>query len=538
MRLSEVIRLIDGKLFCEDEAEGKIIMSREYSHAIASDLMSNVMLDTRDDSILITSLVNSQVIRASEMMNITCIIITCGKTVTETMVELSANRNIALVETQDTTFTVCGKLHNCGVTEGPLHLDHGHVTSIRLDRDLCIGCIHCARHCSTEAIRVRDWKAQINPERCVECGMCVKVCPRHAIAPIVDTLDALKEYDYKVAIPSSAFYSQFKNVKSRNHLLTSLKKIGFDDVYEEAIGAEMISYATKKKIRSGKAKFPLISSSCPAILNLIEIKFPNLIDHVLEYRTAVEVTAEIAREETEKKYPGKRVGIFFIAPCTAEMSYVKESDEVVETEIDEMVAISELYRPVSEALKILDDEDVEDLERSGVMGLRWASPGGESLALTTDKFIAVDGIQEAIDIFEQLDNEKLEDVEFIEAEACAGACSCGALTLENNYISKVNLKKLVDEAKEKYGYAFLNTPGDERKLQRNRPLRHRPVYQLDKDLNISLKKMEEIGRVLKTLPGVDCGVCGSPTCKAFAEDVVRGLITEKACVLLKRRRER
>ena len=119
MELKKIISMIGGKILYGTEE----ILRREYSYAVASDLMSNVMLDTADDSILITSLVNPQVIRASEMMNITCIIITCGKTVTDAMIELAANRNIALVKTDDTTFTVCGKLHSHGLREGPLSFE-------------------------------------------------------------------------------------------------------------------------------------------------------------------------------------------------------------------------------------------------------------------------------------------------------------------------------------------------------------------------------------------------------------------------------
>lgn len=534
MELKEIIRLINGKLLYESDG----ILERDYSHAIASDLMSNVMLDTADDSILITSLVNAQVIRASEMMNITCIVITCGKTVTDVMIELAKNRNIALVETKYTTFTVCGKLHNIGITEGPLSFDDKNITSIKLDPKRCIGCIHCVRSCPTEAIRVRSWKASVNADRCIECGLCINVCPRHAIKPIVDTIESLSDYDYRIAIPSSAFFGQFRGVKSRNHLLTALKQIGFDDVYEEAIGAEIISYATRKKMESGDAKKPLISSGCPAVLKLIQIRFPNLLGNLLDYRPPVEIVAAMARKEAEERHPDKKIGIFFIAPCTSKISFIRESDEVIEKDVDEMVAITEVYRQVRCNLKDLKDEDVEDLEKTGVMGLRWANPGGESIALGTDKFIAVDGIDKVIDIFEKIEDDKLEGVEFIEADACVGGCCGGSLTVEDCYSAKANLKVIVDEAKEKYGDRILNISDDEKKLVRNRDLNYRPVLQLDEDLNVALKKMEEMGKIVKNLPGVDCGVCGAPTCKAFAEDIVRGLITERACIILNRTRGR
>lgn len=532
MELKEIVRLINGRLL--DEVEG--VLEREYSYAVASDLMSNVMLDTADDSILITSLVNSQVIRASEMMNITCIVITCGKPVTDTMLELARNRNIALVETRDTTFTVCGKLHSSGLREGPLSFEADHVTSIQLESERCIGCIHCVRNCPTEAIRIRGWKAVVSPERCIECGMCVKVCPRHAIRPVVDTLDALGDYDYKIAIPASAFFAQFKNVKSRNHLLTALKQVGFDDVYEEAIGAEMVSYATRKLLKKGNGPLPLISSGCPSVLKLIQIRFPNLLEHVVDYRPPVEVAASLARRTAEEKYPGKKIGIFYIAPCTAKISFIKESDEIIESDIDEMVAISEIYRLVLENLKKLDEAQVENLERTGVMGLRWTNVGGECLALGTDKFLAVDGINEVIDIFEKAEDEKLDGVEFIEADACIGGCCGGSLTVENSYSAKANMKVILDEAKEKYGERILNISQDEHALARNRELHYRPVLRLDADLTVSLKKMEEMGRIVRTLPGIDCGVCGAPTCKAFAEDIVRGLTTERACIILSRTR--
>ena len=107
-------------------------------------------------------------------------------------------------------------------------------------------------------------------------------------------------------------------------------------------------------------------------------------------------------------------------------------------------------------------------------------------------------------------------MEFIEAEACVGGCCGGSLTVENCYSAKTNLKVIIDEAKEKYGNKMINISDDPKKLLRNRPLNYRPVVlQLDEDLNVAIKKMDELGRIVKTLPGVDCGVCGAPNMQSF-----------------------
>ena len=535
MKLREILIQLKGRQLYPNEE----LLEREYKYAVATDMMSNVMLGNVDDSILITSLVNPQVIRASEMMNISCIIITGGKAVTDTMIELAQNRNIALASTGMPTFTVCGKLHNLGLTEGPTNEVRENITSILLIDERCKGCVHCARVCPTEAIRIRNWKAEVDPARCIECGMCVKICPCHAMKPLVDPMEITDGYDYRIAIPSSAFMGQFENVKSRNHLLTAIKQVGFDEVYEEAIGAEIVSDATRRKCltadRNGR---PLISSGCPSVLKLIQMKFPSLIDCVLEFKPPVEIVAEMVRKKAEKEYPDKKIGIFFIAPCTSKISFVKANEEDdEESYVDVMIAITDLYRPVLANLKNLDDSDVEDLEKTGVTGLRWTSPGGESLAIGTDRFLAVDGIPEIIEIFEQLENDKLENLDFIEADACVGGCLGGSLTVRDPYSARANMKRLVDEAKMKYGSKYLNTCDSEDDLRRHMDLKYNPVLQLDGDLKVALKKMEEMGKVLRDLPGIDCGVCGAPTCRAFAEDVIRGTVTEKACFIERRRKK-
>ena len=153
--------------------------------------------------------------------------------------------------------------------------------SVTLDKDKCHGCTNCIKKCPTEAIRVRGGKAKIIKERCIDCGVCIRVCPYHAKQAKTDSFDMLGEFKYTVALPAPAFYGQFKDVTDVNIILTALKKVGFDDVYEVARGAEIVAEATRRMIEKGGLLKPVISSACPAVLRLIRVRFPDLIKNVL-----------------------------------------------------------------------------------------------------------------------------------------------------------------------------------------------------------------------------------------------------------------
>ncbi|MBP3926359.1 MAG: 4Fe-4S dicluster domain-containing protein, partial [Clostridium sp.] len=88
--------------------------------------------------------------------------------------------------------------------------------SVRLDKDLCTGCINCIKRCPTQAIRVRNRKAQINSKYCVDCGQCIRICPHHAHLAEYDSMDTMKEYEYTVALPAPTLYSQFNNLDDIN----------------------------------------------------------------------------------------------------------------------------------------------------------------------------------------------------------------------------------------------------------------------------------------------------------------------------------
>lgn len=173
--------------------------------------------------------------------------------------------------------------------------------SVTLDKDKCCGCTNCIKRCPTEAIRVRGGKAQIISERCIDCGECIRVCPHHAKRAQSADLSELSNWAYTIAIPAPALFGQFKNLDDIDIVLNGLKKIGFDSVYEVARGAELVSEATRQLMHDGKLKMPVISSACPAVVRLIRLRFPDLIDNVLPLNAPMEVAARLAKERAKKR---------------------------------------------------------------------------------------------------------------------------------------------------------------------------------------------------------------------------------------------
>ena len=197
--------------------------------------------------------------------------------------------------------------------------------SVTLDEDKCKGCTNCIKHCPTEAIRVRNGKATIMKERCIDCGECILVCPYHAKKAVTDPLSLISEYPYKVAMPAPSLYGQFGPGYSRERILQGLLELGFDSVFEVSRAAEIVTDATRQLIQSGNLKKPVISSACPAVVRLIQVRFPNLIPHLIKIESPMEVAARIAKHAAiqEKGLPEESIGIFFISPCAAKVTSVK-----------------------------------------------------------------------------------------------------------------------------------------------------------------------------------------------------------------------
>ena len=175
--------------------------------------------------------------------------------------------------------------------------------SVSLNPEKCCGCTHCLKHCPTEAIRIRDRRAVIDTTRCIDCGECIRVCPHQAKKAVYDKLSDIPKDAFKIALPAPALFGQFDNLDDIDYVLQGLLDMGFDEVFEVARAAEIVSGYTRRYLRRPDAVKPAISSACPAVSRLIEQRFPSLIENVIPMLPPVDVAARMAREKALAEHP-------------------------------------------------------------------------------------------------------------------------------------------------------------------------------------------------------------------------------------------
>lgn len=410
---------------------------------------------------------------------------------------------------------------------------------VQIDESLCNGCVICMKACPTKAIRVREPGVANIEGTCIHCGECIRVCPEGAIKEM-----PLRPYDvekgrYSVVTASPVLYVQFGEEVLPNDILLALRKLGYTTVHDQAYTNEIFNYAIELFIRENREKkllpSPLISPICPVVLRLIAYKFPSLLNHIPPLITPREIVAREAKKRVSKKRgcTPEEVKVFHITPCSSKMVSVNNSYLQEDSYFDGAIPISEIYEPLKKSLPQVEEDIV--LHHSGGVGLGWGASGGEVAGLDMD-CLAVSGLQETIRYLEKTEMGFLEDIDYIEFRTCTEGCLGGPFAVTDKYLAKHYLRRLFRmfgvEKRVKYAYVkklyeegwfFPETqhvPGLEKK--------HPPVSSTD--LSRRIEKQEQIEELLKFLPHKECGLCGCPDCRTFAEDVVNGKASPEDCI--------
>lgn len=404
--------------------------------------------------------------------------------------------------------------------------------SVLLDPSKCTGCTTCMRHCPTEAIRIKDGRAVIQSDRCIDCGECIKHCDSGAKRAVCDKLSDMDVYKWKIALPAPSLYGQFDNLDDIDYVLNGLLKIGFDEVYEVAKAAELVSAYTRIYLQTEGIKKPAISSACPVILRLISLRFPSLEEHVIHMLPPMEIAAMLAKRKAIEDHPElkpEEIGVCFITPCPAKVSYVKNGFAGYKSGVDKVVSISDIYFQLIGEMSL--DDKIDDLAETGRIGIGWANSGGEATAIFNEDYLAADGIENVIRVLDQIENGNIPPLEFIELNACTRGCVGGVLTMQNPFIAEARLHSLrrylpVSQNSLPVGSNYI--PDDF--LFEDLP-EYDPISRLGSTIAESMRMMADIQKFKATLPGIDCGSCGAPTCRAFAEDVIKKNACPEDCLL-------
>ena len=416
--------------------------------------------------------------------------------------------------------------------------------ALTIDQDTCIGCSHCMRTCPTEALRIRDGKAQLYPDRCIDCGNCFKVCPTKSIYIKQDDFDNIFNYACRVALVPSVFMGQFPNDVTVSRIYQILKEIGFTYIIETEATVPIYTEAKNKYAAEHPEIRPLISTYCPAIVRLIQVKFPGLTENLIPIKAPIDLTAMYIRRKLEKEdWNPEDIGIFYITPCAAKIAAVKTPVGEERSLVDGVINMDSLYNRVFKKIKEQGKgfkEQKLPVSQISSDGVLTALTNGERRLSNAKHSYSIDEIHNVIEFLEKVENDEVENVDFLELRACDQSCPGGILTCDNRFMmcERIFARARKIAERERNGE---QTKDHEIEAERNFLARNvkvgdinpRSMLVLDEDITQALEKMQRINQLRAKLPQKDCGVCGAPTCDTLAHDIVMGEAKITDCIYMK-----
>lgn len=413
--------------------------------------------------------------------------------------------------------------------------------ALKFKRDLCIGCSHCTGVCPTGAIHIEDGHPILDPNRCIDCGRCYLACPVNAIYIEQDDFQAIYNYKCPVVLLPSIFSAQFPEKNSQRSILSAIYHLGFKYIYEVEKSVDVIKEVVEKIVKDNASKRPIISTFCPAIVRLIQVKFPSLIPNLLLIKPPLDSTSMYIRKNLETQgIPAEDIGIFYVSPCAAKIAAIKSPVGDKLSPVDGVINMNYLYNKVFRVIKqgeyqLCDDEfDFHPISKRSLM---WPLTGGEIYGLKDGRNLAIDEVHNVVDFLEKLENEDIDNIDYLELRACDESCAGGILCASNRFLVAERQKKRAEQKAE-------NVTKEENKLLNYKDylkenisvgkVEPRSIDKLDDDISIAMRKMKKSFEINAKLPQVDCRICGYQSCKALSEAIVNGKADIRQCIFVQR----
>ncbi len=387
---------------------------------------------------------------------------------------------------------------------------------LTLKKSNCKNCYKCIRHCPVKAIRFSGNQAHIIGNECILCGQCFVVCPQNA-KQIVDETEKVKVFlqDSEPVIVSLApsFIANYEGV-GINAMRKALKKLGFYDVEETAIGATIVKTEYERMLRE-EDRDVIITSCCHSINLLIQKHYPQ----ALEYLADVVSPMQAHCKDIKNRYPNAKT--VFIGPCVAK----KDEAEHYEGIVDAMLTFEEL----TEWFKAEKIELEQELDNDPCSRARFfPTTGGVLKTMTQDvpgyTYLALDGVENCISALKDIINGKVHKC-FIEMSACVGSCVGGPVM--EKYHNTSNVKDYIAVSNYAGEKDFEVTQPKPLELQKNfECIEQRYQIPAEEEIQNILRQMGKFNAAQE----LNCGSCGYNTCREKAIAIIHGKAEISMCM--------
>lgn len=391
----------------------------------------------------------------------------------------------------------------------------------------CAHCYKCLRNCDVKAIRIKNGQAQIVRDMCIYCGHCMEICPQEAktFESDLEYVKHMLKQKEELVVSLDPSYCGLLNLDQPKRIVDALYKLGFSDVRETAEGAVFVTQEYVKLINEGQME-NIISTSCPAIIYLVEKHYPMLIPYL-----APVISPVIAHGRLIKEQMGKQTKVVFIGPCVAKKMEA-EADKMTMGAVDAVIEFNELEKWLEEeGIDVNCCEEREFSNPDPMVNQLYPLPTGIIRAVNACgangiyKMMTVSTIQGCREALHSMKRGYLKHC-FLELNLCTGGCVDGpgvnkrrgfrfkaAMNIENNAcLQAPPVSNILSEAQLKRSFT--------------------PKQVIDK-----IPSERELKEILKTIgksnsdTEFNCGACGYMNCREKAIAIYQGKAESAMCLI-------
>lgn len=385
---------------------------------------------------------------------------------------------------------------------------------LTLKKSNCKNCYKCIRHCPVKAIRFSGNQAHIIGDECILCGHCFVVCPQNAKEIVNETekVKVLMQSNPVYVSLAPSFIANYEGV-GINAMRDALKKLGFADVEETAMGATVVKNEYERLLKEEKRDI-VISSCCHSVNLLIQKYFPKLLPYLADVLSPMQAHCQ----DIKRRHPDAKT--VFIGPCVAKKDEAEHYDDVV----DAVLTYDELTDWLAREGIVLDAQMDSQEESKARL---FPTTGGVLKTMKQDapgyEYMAIDGIENCIAVLKDIEAGDIHNT-FIEMSACVGSC-VGGPVMEKYHPTPVREYLAVSRYA---GTKDFDVPQpDKTDIRKHFSVIEKQRQMPSEDeINATLRKMGKLSK----RDELNCGSCGYDTCREKAIAICQGKAETSMCL--------